>query len=620
MSRIAGTYFTDQSGKSINVGEMLRSLNIPQNWDVKIQVFKNAAMGWAGSRHQNIEKKDNCLVVMDGVLFNRDEFTRQGSDAAIVLELYQQYGFEGALKKINGDFSIALYDSHLNLLWLARDRFGCKPLYYHFKDNRFLFSSRLKSLISIPGIFQGFNKKFVAIFAASHYRSFDNDSEASPYEGISQLPAAHYIQVQGSTIRKSAYWRLTDSAEIAKDENSLAEQYRSLLLQSVSDRLKVVSKPAFTLSGGMDSSSVLGSAVSIKRERQQAFSTVYEDKTYDESLEIGSMLDSAVEKWNPIQIGQPDILDDVEKMIDLHDEPVATATWLPHYHLSQKVAQEGFDSIFGGLGGDELNAGEYEYFFFHFADLRKEGKEKELDEEMKFWVQYHDHPIYKKNKDVMEEALSRLVDFSRPGVCLSDKKRLNRYVPALRKDFFDLTNFEPIMDHSFNKYLKNRTYQDIYRETMPCCLRAEDRQTMAFGLDNFLPFLDYRVVEFMFRIPGDLKIKKGVTKHLLRLAMKDILPEETRTRIKKTGWNAPAHVWFSGKGQTLLKDIVHSQSFRERGIYDVEYVKNLIEEHNQIIQKGKEQDNHMMFFWQLVNLELWLNSIERIKKPLEVYN
>jgi len=285
---------------------------------------------------------------------------------------------------------------------------------------------------------------------------------------------------------------------------------------------------------------------------------------------------------------------------------------LSHYLLCEEAADKGFGGLFGGLGGDELNAGEYEHFFYHFADLKFNGAEKELDHEVVMWARYHDHPIYRKNMAVVDDALICLVDIRRKGRCLPEKKRMARYYDALHPDYYDIHSFEPIMDHPFTSYLKNRTFQDIYRETAPCCLRAEDRQTMAFGLDNFLPFFDHRLVEFMFRIPGKFKIRDGVTKRLLRRAMKGILPEETRTRIKKTGWNAPAHIWFSGKGLAQLNDLVHSRAFRERGIYNFKAVRKIIAEHEQIVLSGQNRENHMMFLWQLVNLELWLRQVDAL--------
>jgi asparagine synthase (glutamine-hydrolysing) len=162
------------------------------------------------------------------------------------------------------------------------------------------------------------------------------------------------------------------------------------------------------------------------------------------------------------------------------------------------------------------------------------------------------------------------------------------------------------MVRPFRSYLKNRTWQDLFRETAPCCLRAEDRQCAAFGLEHFDPFMDERLLDLMFRVPGTLKIRDGVTKILLRDAMRGILPEETRTRVKKTGWNAPAHVWFSGRNASALHDLVASRAFRERGVYNVAEVERLVAEHEKIVASGETRENHMMFLWQLVNLETWL--------------
>jgi asparagine synthase (glutamine-hydrolysing) len=358
----------------------------------------------------------------------------------------------------------------------------------------------------------------------------------------------------------------------------------------------------------MDSSSVLACAAWGTGNAQEAFSTVYSDKTFDESEDIRPMLDHAVAHWHPVSVDDPDVFSLARRMVDANDEPVATATWLSHFVLCGAVADAGFGSLFGGLGGDELNAGEYEHFFPHFADLALEGRGAAFDREIDCWVEHHDHPIHRKNREVAEAMIARGTDPSRPGRCLPDEVRMRRYYSALNPDYFAIDGFKPVMEAPFSSYLKTRTYQDLSRETAPCCLRAEDRQTQAFGLENYLPFFDHRLVEFMFRVPGAMKIRDGVTKVLLREAMRGILPEETRTRVKKTGWNAPAHIWFSGHGRDELLDLIRSRQFRERGIYNNREVLRLADEHEQIVSSGRVSENHMMFFWQLLNLEVWLQS------------
>ena len=566
----------------------------------------------------NLVRIGDVIATVDGVFFNLDEFRALGIEPAAphaewLIGLYRAYGFEKALERLAGDYAIALYDGGTEQLWLARDRVGHRPLYYAETPSGVACASRTGSLLAIPEMPAEPNPRFVAVFAGSHYRYIDNVPDESPYAAIHQVPAATIVCFTKGVKRVSRYWQLTEQPEFLESEQELAVQYRELLMDAVRRRLALCSKPAFTLSGGMDSSSVLACAVETAGHKLHAFSSVYTDKTYDESEEIKTFLDYKVEQWHPVSIEGFDLFATVRNMVEAHDEPAATATWLSHYLLCDAVRLAGFDTLFGGLGGDELNAGEYEYFPLHFADLKCSGNEAQLAHEIAEWASHHDHPIYQKNHAVADQLLARLLDSSAPGRIRVEQERLTRYYRAVSRDYFDLATFVPILDHPFKSYLKNRTYQDIFRETAPCCLRAEDRDCSAFGLAHVDPFFDHRLIEFMFRVPGQMKIRDGVTKRLLREAMKGVLPEETRTRIKKTGWNAPAHIWFSGRGMDLLLDLVHSRVFRERGVYNVAEVVRLIEEHRSIVQSGVARENHMMFLWQVVNLELWFQSLDERK-------
>ena len=328
--------------------------------------------------------------------------------------------------------------------------------------------------------------------------------------------------------------------------------------------------------------------------------------------EIADMLETHVADWRRVIL--PDVIDiagDVDRLIALHDEPVATATWLSHMRLSQEAAGQGFDALFGGLGGDELNAGEYEYFPLHFADLDQAGDAAALDLEIALWAQYHDHPIFKKTPEIARAVIARLTDPKRPGTCLPDRARLQRYLHVLSPGFAEYRDYLPTMETVFAKCLKTRTWQDLTHETLPCCVRAEDRHGSAFGLPPVLPFLDKDLVRFMYRVPGTMKIRDGVTKRLLRRAMTGILPEATRTRVKKTGWNAPAHRWFIGEGATMLRDLTHSSAFDALGLYDRAEVLKIIDDHERIITTGAVEDNHMMFLWPFLNMLRWQDWLSR---------
>lgn len=612
MSRIVG-FFSDfpESRAKPSLDSMLRHFS-----QSGVEVQKNTAghclMG-AISFHGNqkmVAQRGRHVVAIDGSIFEANGVDVLGrATVDVVLDLFERYGFKEALSRINGDFAIALYDSTKNILWLGRDRVGVRPMYYTKGEGFFAFASQPGALLRLASVPRDLNPRFVGLFAGSHYRMFDNAPEESPFSSISQLPAAHIAEIRfGESPRISSYWSLNDEQDFSSSEKILAEEYKELLLDSVRIRLRQAESPAFLLSGGMDSSSVLASAVSILGSKQHAFSSVYEDRTYDESDEISSMLDSNVQEWHAVDINPTDLFSIIGKMVRVHDEPVATATWLSHFIVSERARNSGFKTIFGGLGGDELNAGEYEHFIYHFADLRYSGKDDVLASEVRNWVRYHNHPIFKKSMGVLGDLLKRVVDLSNPGRCLPDRQRIDCYADAVSPEYFDIRSYTPVMDTPFRSYLKNRTYQDIFRETVPCCLRAEDRQSNAFGLRHFDPFFDYRLMEFMFRVPGAMKIRHGFTKILLREATKGLLPETTRTRVKKTGWNAPAHVWFSGKTLDYLKDRVSSQNFSENGIYNTKVVNLIIQEHSQAVKQGLPERSHMMFLWQLVNLDVWLNA------------
>jgi asparagine synthase (glutamine-hydrolysing) len=605
MARIAGVV-DGNSGAAEGIAAAM--LGLMTSAQATTRSVRGGAFAGA-DRNLSVAGEAGCTAIVDGVFYNADAIAGDAQDAALqLIHEYRRHGFAGALARINGDFAAALHDAEKGTLWLGRDRVGVKPMYYAQGAGSFAFSSRPQPLRALDWVSKGINRRYVAVFAGSHYRYIDNEPGESPFEGIAQLPAGHCLQWSGGSVSLNRYWNLAEADEWNDSETALAERYRALLLDAVGKRLGGAQRPIFTLSGGMDSSSVLACAAQVSGRRQQAVSTVYTDKTYDESEDIRGFVAEKVEKWQPISVEGFDLFDTVAQMVRAHDEPVATATWLSHFILTQQIGAQGHDVLFGGLGGDELNAGEYEYFVFNFADLRAGGLTADLAHEIECWAKHHDHPIYRKNRDAAESHLSRLAGATR-GEVLVDRERLTHYYPAVNRSFFALDSFSPVLDHPFESWLKNRTYQDIFRETAPCCLRAEDRNCEAAGLAHADPFFDYRLIEFMFRVPGSMKIRDGVTKRLLREAMRGVLPEETRTRVKKTGWNAPAHLWFSGKTLDQLQDLVSSQAFRERGIYNVDEVSRIIAEHRDIVGTGAVRENHMMFLWQLLNVEMWAREV-----------
>lgn len=620
MSELLGHLFIKDTERLIQLFKK-KLINVNCRYD-DYNEFKNGDYNLIYNNNNHFINFENKITLsVYGKIYNLNQIANEyrQSKRNLLIFLYKEIGISKMLCKLNGDFILSIYDSELKKLFLCRDRFGLRPIYYSISNGSFLFSSR-SSIISKFIHDSDYDINFIKRFAGYHYRYIDNEPEYSPYKNIFQIPASKFLKLSLNSEKKiniqnltlESYWKLEENTQenFKENENDLVEKYKELLLDSVKIRLNDVEKPSFTLSGGMDSSTVLANAVKATGNKQPAFSTIYKDKTYDESEEISSMLDKFVSKWHAIEIEKPNLQADLDKMIEANDEPIATATWLSNFIMCREINKLGYSNLFGGLGGDELNAGEYEYFFYYFADLLySENNFNTFNEEVNFWVKNHDHPIFKKSLKIANEYIAKNIDPNTAGRCKADQERLYRYSNTILEPIFDEKK-QPFMKHPYNSYLKNRTYQDIFYETVPCSVRAQLRNANYYNIDNFLPFFDYRLVEFMFKVPNILKIKNGVTKILLRKSMKNILPDETRKRIKKTGWNAPAHLWFSQTSLSFLMDLVNSQKFKERGIYNLNNVNYVINEHLNIIKNNEIKDNHMMFLWQLVNLELWFQKNE----------
>ena len=605
MSRIRGYVSTGRSSSAYNFMSFRVSSVAPT---VKMHQINIGSSNLASTDQKSIFStslgQKRIGIAWDGIFWNK----HMGHPGVFIADQYANKGFPEYLKNLQGDFALSLYDEFSSTLFLARDRLGVRPLYYVATSSWIAFSSQPLALTELPGVGRQPDPIFLGLYAGCHYRTFDNDPHASPYKNIRQVPAGHWVRWCGGTLEVERYWGLSDEANLQGSEESLSKEYRKKILSAVQARLKEAIKPGFLLSGGMDSSSVLSSAVSITGRKQKAYSATYLDAAYDETGEIRTILDSKVSHWTNVRVGEESVFETIRQMVRIHEEPVATATWLSHFEVCRRASQNGIGAFFTGLGGDELNAGEYEHFIFFFADLHRLGKKSLLRKEIASWQRHHDHPIYRKNRTIAMDLIRRRTDSSRQGSVRPDERLYLRYKRSVNQDVFDLTLFSPVLDRIFSDSLKNRSYQDIFRETAPCCLRAQDRNGWAFGLPHHNPFYDVDLVEFMFRIPGTLKIRNGITKHLLRKAMKGILPETTRMRVRKTGWNAPAHLWFSGKNRATLKDMVRSRQIRNTGIYCVAEVDRIIDEHQKIVASGCLRENHMMFLWQLANLAFWLKE------------
>ncbi|MDE0811092.1 MAG: asparagine synthase-related protein [Alphaproteobacteria bacterium] len=611
MGRIAGIVGPDGEAANSYARAMLETIGDPK---------ASVARGLATSKSDQLVQLGRLRLVLDGTIYNPEDLPEpdrrlgSSSDAARLLTAVEQFGLVEALAKINGDFALALLDDELGSLSLARDRFGIRPLYHATTGSGIAFASRPRALLCIPGVSRSPDSRFLMASAATHHRFIDQDPTRSPFLDIAQVPAGFVVTLTNATVSRRRFADIKAGQTPDGTPNDQAEAYLHLLEDSVKRRLRHASKPIFTLSGGLDSSTIVALANRITGERPVAISSVHRDETYDERKEIMDVVNAKLVDWHPVEIDDPDLFALISKMRGFHDQPIPTVTWMSHYLLGERIAEMGFGSVFGGLGGDEQHAGEYDYFFYFFADLKSSGRTDLLEEEIAAWMQNHDHPVFRKSSEVADRMMAVLTDPGHPGVCRGNSNLLYRYKGLLDSELGSLQTLEPNLEASSASYLTSHMRNELLFNTMPCCLRAADRNAAALGFEEYHPFLDWRLFEFMLALPGERKIRNGVTKSFAREAYKGLLPEATRTRIKKTGWNAPAHQWFAGAGREPLLDLLSSRRFVERGIYNGPALMKLIDDHQDIIDQPRGREDHMMVLWQIVTLELWLRSVEDIPR------
>jgi len=611
MAYIAGIGGSPESGGSSAAGRAMLT---------SIGAHSPSASGMLAAWSDSQIAQDGPLtLVLDGYVYNPEDFPAPNgpaSDAALLLSAIDRFGIEDALARVNGDFALAVHDQRSGELRLARDRFGIRPLYHTIRertDNRdrpAAFASRPKALLALPWVPRDPDPAFLLAAAATHYRIPDTDPVRSPFAAIAQVPAGHVVTLTDGIAECRRFADISANPSTEEDADAQREAYLDLLRDAVERRLAHAASPAFTLSGGLDSSAVAAMAKRITGAPQAAISSVHKDKTYDEHDEIKDIVDAGLVDWHPVEIDDPDLFPLLERMSAFHDQPIPTVTWLSHYLLAEKIREKGYESIFGGLGGDEQHAGEYDYFFYHFADLKRAGRDQTLQHEISEWIRHHDHPVFRKSAQVAERTIAMLTDPDTPGRCRVNTDLLFRYKHLLNPELGNLESLAPTYQASSDSYLSSHMRNELLFNTMPCCLRAGNRNAAHLGLEEFHPFLDHRLMGFMLALPGGRKIRDGVTKVFARETYEGLLPDATRGRIKKTGWNAPAHQWFSGNGRDALMDLVSSEPFASRGIYDPSALRSLIDEHQDIVTAQDGREDHMMVLWQIVTLEFWLRSVD----------
>jgi asparagine synthase (glutamine-hydrolysing) len=543
--------------------------------------------------HQPMISDDgNLVLVFNGEIFNyieiRDELKalnhtfRTSTDTEVLLHAYQEWGSE-CLHRFNGMWAFAIYNRKEKSVFASRDRFGVKPFYYYTDGVKFVFASE------IPPILSALDHKPIAdtqsIFDFLVFSRTDH-TESTFFAGIKKLQHGCQLSIVGNEIKISKWYDLRSNL---KDTFSSPDECRELFSSSVRLRLRSDVPVGVSLSGGIDSSSVVSVIRNGNGEcRLNTFSAVYgKGIEGDESQFIDEFRPLLKDMYftNPTS---ETLQNDLDSFVRAHAEPVPSASPYIQFKVME-LAKGKVVVLLDGQGADEQFAGYHYFFGFFFKGLLKKGRLPLLTKEMVAYIQKH-----RSTFGLKAFAYLLLPKQLRTAARVSEKGYLN---PAFVRQH---ENSSEISGSLYSSANLRESLIDHFEYKLEHLLKWEDRNSMWYSLEAREPFLDYRLVERALALPAEEVIKNGTTKHYFREAMEGILPERIRQRNDKIGFGNPQAQWFrSDAFRKIISEILDSQSFADRQIISPAKAKKMFQLHlSGKIDCAKE-------IWKWMNLELW---------------
>lgn len=555
----------------------------------------------------------NVWVIYNGEIYNYKELTEElckrghifksRTDTEVILHAYEEWGTE-CLSRFNGMWAFAVWDKDRKRLFCARDRFGIKPLYYYLADKKLVLASEIKAILQDPEIKRSPNHNRVYDYLAYGYL---DHTEETFFQNLHQLRGGHYLTLEiiGDNDFKldiRPYWDLRPKPFEFND--NFKERFYELLEDSIRLHMRSDVAVGTCLSGGIDSSSIVCLAKNfLDSNVHKTFSSCFDDKKYDEREYINKVVE--VTNLDPHYIfpKPEDLFQEIEDLVWYQEEPFGSTSIFAQWSVFKLAKLNEVKVILDGQGADELLAGYHPYFGFYLSELARAFRFQEFIKE------------YRKIRSLYHYSHSWIVGHLI--VCLSPLpwSRTIRNQFLLHKNRWLNLHDRSLREIEFQKKFKNiffdRLYQSLMNLTLPGLLHYEDRNSMAHSIEARVPFLDYRLVEFIFSLPMNQIIRDGTTKVILRETLEGIIPETIRTRLDKMGFVTPEDVWFREVLRDQVLEILDSRSFAERGYFDVEEVKKTFYRH------CRGEINLSSTVWRWVNLEMWFRKFMDQRPSIE---
>ncbi len=620
MCGINGIAFSTNSGRQVSEAKLIAMRNILHHRgpdDGGIFVDGNIGLG-----HRRLSIVDvahgaqpmkfgDLVLTYNGEIYDhaeqRPDLIERGHtfethcDTETILHLYQEHGRD-CVNYMRGMFAFAIWDRRKHELFLARDRFGVKPLYYvHADDGSLYFASEIKALLEAGAVRPEINFNALPDQFANHGTSGDE----TLYLGVKRLMPGHTMIWRDGRIDIREFWDLSfEPKNQPRADAEYIEEWRDLFRESVKLRLMADVPLGMFLSGGIDSSAIAGVMSTMVQEPIKTFSVGFREREANE-LEYARLV---AEKFgtdhHEITITPEQFFDALPDLVWHEDEPIGFIASVPLYFVS-KLAQEHVKVVLTGEGSDETLAGYGRYqkalALLNYGEKYESIAPSFLREAVRSGVATLPGTLNRKLKRTFLTRESDIENlFFDNFAVFSKSMQASLLSRKTREKIADLDPYTRqnawINGCDAGDVLDKLLYADI-RTYLHELLMKQDQMSMAASIESRVPFLDHKLVEFTARMPREMKLRGSTTKWILREAMKGILPAEILDR-PKMGFPVPVGRWFRSEFKHIVNEYVLGPRAMDRGIFDEAFVRKLVVEHN-------AGENHDERIWSLVNFEIW---------------
>ncbi len=548
----------------------------------------------------------NYTIVFNGEFYNYKEIKKQleqkgfsfrtHSDTEVLLSLYIDKGVN-CLSYINGDFAFAIYDKVKQQVFIARDRYGIKPLVYYHREDRTIFSSEIKGILPFLDKRPALSYEALNLYLQLNYIP----APWTIYDSIYKLKPGHYQIINANGFQDIPYYSIPEiSTEIEKNESNIYKTFKELLVASVERRL-IADVPLGTfLSGGLDSSIITAIAHEFVSELS-TFTVSFKDYPYfDESNDAKQIANFLHTKHHTIPISGKDLLNEIPFILDYLDEPFADSSAIAVSALANYTKQH-ITVALSGDGADELHGGYNKHRAHLIAFNQKHFKyaTQKISSLLRVFPASRNNNFSNKIRLIQKYTQGLLLDYPQRywyWACFNHEDEVTRLLKD--KDSILLPDLHRLLTKS-GKDMNEILYNDLYLVLPNDMLFKTDSMSMMHGLEVRVPMLDHTVVDYVALLPASLKINKQGQKLLLRKAFGNMLPSEILKKPKH-GFEIPLHYWLNGALNYLVQELLNEKFIKEQNLFNYNTIALLLHR-----MKSVNPSDSAIHVWNLIVFQYW---------------